>query len=92
MRQNRKAAVVHHEMESPRSLSRAPADPLLIARFKMQCRCTEANERDPLPVEFGDVTQSLPREPCVLKIVPLFEKLVEFRPFLLNYDPDGNSL
>src|SRR5205823_125921 len=81
-RQHQKPAVIDDQPKSPGPLARAPADPAL-SSFEVQSRRAEAQQCNPLPIQFGDIPQTLASQPATLKIVLLAQVIVERAEFLL---------
>ena len=71
--QDQKPAVVDDQPKPAGALARTPANPAL-ARFEMQGRGTEGQQRDPLPVQFGHIAQRLANQSAALKIMFLLKQ------------------
>jgi len=85
--QDQEPAVVDHEEQSAGARAWGPANPLLAA-LQMEGSRTEADERDPLTVEFGHVAEGLTRQAGAGQVVLMFQAVVELVAFLVADQPD----
>src|ERR1043166_7546389 len=94
LRQNQESAVVGDHPKPSSPLPRAPANPAL-TRFKMQRRCTESQQRNPLAIHLRHIPHPLTDQNAALKIMLLLQVVVEPAQFLLahqaNRDPIQNA-
>ena len=88
--QDQEAAVVDDQAEAAGALARTPTDPLLAA-LEMEGGGTEAEQRDPLTVEFGDVAEGLAGQASVGQIMLLFQGAVEGLALVVPDEAKGYS-